>query len=101
MLVNIEHNGNISEIEDIAKCITNILSIPSGSLPLARKLGLSWTNLSKIPPDLENDIATEIIGKLAEFEPRVAVNEVTFHYVEESGVIVNIRVEKGRNYGSR
>lgn len=94
-------DGNITEIEDISKCINNILSIPAGSLPLARGLGISWTNLSKVPPELENDIATEIISKLSEYEPRISVREVTFGYDEEGKVITNIAVEKGRNYGGR
>lgn len=94
-------NEDIAEIEDITKCINNILSIPAGTLPLARGLGISWVNLSKIPPDLENDIATEIIEKVTAYEPRILVSEVTFSYNEIGGVIVNIAIERGRSYGGR
>lgn len=101
MDLNLIASEDITEIEDITKCINNILSIPAGSIPLARDLGIKWTNLSKIPPDLENDIATEIIGKVAAYEPRVSVSEVTFSYSDTGKVIVNIAVERGRNYGGR
>lgn len=87
--------GNISEIQDICKCLTNILSIPTGTIPLARGLGISWANLSKMPADIENDVATEIIEKVEQYEPRVAVSEVVFDYDDKGNVIANIIIERG------
>lgn len=91
----------LSEFEEISGCINNILSIPAGSIPLDRGLGISWANLSKIPPDLENDIATEIIEKIENYEPRVSVDEVTFSYDDKGAAIANIVLRKGGNNGRR
>lgn len=98
MKLNFVSQGNISEIQDICKCLTNILSIPAGTIPLARGLGVSWANLSKIPADAENDVATEIIEKAERYEPRVAVSEVTFDYDDEGNMIANIIIERGDGY---
>lgn len=87
--------GNVSENQDICRCLTNILSIPAGTIPLARGLGISWANLSKIPADIENDVATEIIEKVEQYEPRVAVSEVTFDYDDKGDLIANIIIERG------
>ena len=99
MQLNLIGNEDISEMEDISRCINNILSIPSGSIPLARGFGVRWTNLSKVPPDLENDIATEIIEKVEKYEPRVSVAQVTLEYDESGTVSANIVLRKGDRYG--
>lgn len=95
MKFNFISEGKISEIRDICRCLTNILSIPAGTIPLARNLGISWSNLSKIPRDAENDIAVEIIEKIERYEPRVSVSEVTFDYDNDGGMVANIIIEKG------
>lgn len=82
------------EIHDISRCLKNILCIPKGSVPLARELGMSWTNLSKIPADMENDYATEVIEKIEKYEPRVSVTDVEFCYKNEV-VTIKIALEKG------
>ncbi|MCI8887928.1 MAG: GPW/gp25 family protein [Hungatella sp.] len=83
-----------SEKENIGKCIKNILSIPMGSIPLARDLGLSWAGLSQLPADLENDYATEIIEKIEKYEPRVEVEEVSFSYDDQGHAIVKVILKK-------
>ena len=75
-----------AEMQELAKCLENLLNIPEGSIPLARKMGMSWANLSRIPADMENEYATELIEKIEEFEPRVSVSEVTFSYEAETAV---------------
>ena len=89
------NSGNFTsaEIQELSNCLKNILNIPEGSIPLARKLGMSWANLSQIPADMENEYATELIEKVEEFEPRVSVSEVSFSYKAEM-VIVNIVLER-------
>ena len=100
MKFNITSSG-ISNIEEISKCINNILSIPAGSVPMTRGLGINWVNLSNIPPDMENDIATEIIEKVEEYEPRVTVSEVTYDYDTDGMATVNINLRKGESGGRR
>jgi len=99
MELNFMSENNSQKMQDIIRCLTNLLSIPSGSIPLARRLGLDWANLSKIPQDMENDIATDIVGKVDEFEPRVSVSEVTFSYDEDGMATANILLEEGDEFG--
>lgn len=99
MKFNYISDGNIPEVQDICRCLNNILSIPAGSIPLARDLGISWANLSRIPADMENDVATEIIEKIERYEPRVMVSEVDFEYDDQGKVIANITMERGEEDG--
>jgi len=99
MELNFMSENNSQKMQDIIRCLTNLLSIPSGSIPLSRRLGLDWANLSKIPQDMENDIATNIVGKVDEFEPRVSVSEVTFSYDEDGMATANILLEEGDEFG--
>jgi len=99
MELNFMSENNSQKMQDIIRCLTNLLSIPSGSIHLARRLGLDWANLSKIPQDMENDIATDIVGKVDEFEPRVSVSEVTFSYDEDGMATANILLEEGDEFG--
>jgi len=99
MELNFMSENNSQKMQDIIRCLTNLLSIPSGSIPLSRRLGLDWANLSKIPQDMENDIATDIVGKVDEFEPRVSVSEVTFSYDEDGMATANILLEEGDEFG--
>lgn len=87
--------GGSAVHQNICRCLTNILNIPAGSIPLSRELGLSWSGLSRIPPELENDIATEIVEKVEEYEPRVSVSNVSFSYEDDGMVTVRIELEKG------
>lgn len=87
--------GKIDEIEDIKRNINNIMSIPAGSIPLSRGLGVSWSNLDNISEDLENDIITELAEKIAEYEPRVSLSEVTFDYDTNGKATLNIVLEGG------
>jgi phage baseplate assembly protein W len=85
-------------MDDIKECIDNILRIPEGSIPLARGLGTSWSSLSEITPDMENDYAVEIVEKIETYETRVAVDEVTFEHDPDNGeVIVRIIFEGGED----
>lgn len=100
MEFNFMYKGDIasSEIQDISKCLGNLSSIPEGTIPLARRMGLSWGNLSQIPPDMENDYATEFVEKVEEFESRVSVDDVSFSYNADGLATANAILEKGDEY---
>lgn len=99
MMLNFETVDQSIKMQNIVQCLTNLLSIPSGSIPLSRGMGLEWANLSNVPESLENDIATDIIAKVDEYEPRVQVSEVTFNH-DASGIsTVNILIERGEEFG--
>ena len=93
MKFNFFSDEQSEEMNDILYCLRNILSIPEGSIPLSRRLGLDWNNISTVPEDLENDYATDIMEKVEEFETRVEVTEVEFKHNEEGETDVNITIE--------
>ena len=84
----------LSKYKKSKKNLVNLSSIPEGSIPLNRGLGLSWRALSQIPPSMENDYAVNLIEKVEEFESRVSVDEVAFRYDGEGNVIVDVTLER-------
>lgn len=66
---------------------------------MMRGLGLSWNNLSKIPPDMENEVVTDIVGKVAKYEPRVAVSHVEFEHTTEGESLISVFLEEGEESG--
>ena len=89
-----------SEARDILQNLNNIFKIPEGTLPLLRGLGLSIQNVSKLPLDLENDIVTDIVSKVAEFEPRVSVSNVEFEHSQDGMTKVKVYLEGGEDSGA-
>lgn len=83
------------EIEDISRCLDCILGIAEGSCPMNRGLGVNWDILDGIPPDMENEAATDIMEKVDEYEPRVSVEEVSFRHNTEGEAVVTITLGKG------
>lgn len=95
------HTGksDSSEAEEIKRNVRNICSIPAGSIPLARGLGLTWANLSQVPIDLENDYATELIEKVEKYESRERVEEVTFSHDKQGYTTARITLERNEEDG--
>lgn len=87
------------EVKDILRNLNNIFSIPEGTLPLIRGLGLSNSNVSKIPVDLENDIVTDTVAKVAEYEPRVSVSNVEFAHSQDGESEIKVFLEGGEISG--
>lgn len=93
-----DQNTDQDTMDDIRESVDNILKIPSGTIPLSRGLGVSWRSLSEVQPDLENDYAVELVEKIEKYEPRVAVDEITFENDPLSGeVVVRIVFEGSEN----
>lgn len=88
------------EMTDAIRCLENILSIPEGSIPLNRGVGLSWASLSSVPEDIENDYATELMEKVEEYEPRVRVTDVQFTHGENGSTSASIQVEMAEQSSS-
>lgn len=85
MKVDITNPSSNPEFEDVRGCLKNIASIPRGSIPLARGLGLNWENISEVPDDLENDYAVDAAEQFEKYEPRVALEAVTFDHDQRDG----------------
>lgn len=87
--------GDIAEIDDISRCLSNLYSTRAGSIPLNRDFGLSWSSLDMTTPDCQSDFALEVISKTDKYEPRVTVTEVTFETSADGKVVPTIHIEKG------
>lgn len=83
------------QIRDIRRNLRNLFRIPKNSVPLARGMGLKWNSLSQIPPELENDYATDVVEVVETYEPRVSVDRVEFKYDNEGKTICTVHLEKG------
>ena len=79
--------------------MNNIFRLSEGTVPLIRSLGLSIDNVSKIPVDLENDIATDIVAKVEIFEPRVSVSSVDFKHTNDGETKIKVYLERGDGSG--
>ena len=88
-----------SEIKDILRNLNNIFRLSEGTVPLIRSLGLSIDNVSKIPVDLENDIATDIVAKVEMFESRVSVSSVDFKHTQDGATTIKVYLERGDGSG--
>lgn len=88
-----------SEAKDILRNLNNIFRLSEGTVPLLRGLGLSIDNVSKIPIDLENDIVTDIVAKVLEFEPRVSVNSVDFKHNQDGETKIKVYLERSDGSG--
>lgn len=83
------------QIKDIQRNLRNLFRIPKNSIPLSRGMGLKWDSLSQIPPDLENDYATDVVEVIETYEPRVSVDKVEFKYDNEGKTISTVHLERG------
>ena len=88
-----------SEIKEILRNLNNILRLSEGTVPLLRELGLSIDNVSKIPADLENDIATDIVAKVEMIEQRVSVSSVDFKHTNDGETKIKVYLERGDSGG--
>lgn len=86
------------EMKEIAGSLFVLCSIPAGSIPCDRRLGLSWAMLSEVLPEFENDYATEFIEKAAKYEPRAQIVQVSFQHGEEDTKVI-IEIERAGENG--
>lgn len=80
-----ETEDKSEEMRDILRCQRNLYSIPQGTFPLARDMGLPWELISEPVLEAENDFATAVIDQTQKYEPRVSVTACTFEEDPETG----------------
>lgn len=96
MKIDIVTASNNADFQDACECLRNLTSIPKGSIPLARGMGLDWANLSEAQADIENEYAVDVVDQVQEYEQRVSVKKVEFEH-EEGEAHVKIIVEGGED----
>lgn len=85
---------NDEEMQEILKGLAMLLSVPEGSMPCNRDFGISWSNLDLPKEELENEYATALIIKAAEFIPEIEIREIKFTENEDGELLARIEVER-------
>lgn len=85
--VQISFDGDSTELEDIARCVRNIILTPAGTCPLYRDFGISYDSVSYPVQVAMNEVALEIMEKIEKYEPRVESCEVDFEGTDEIAVM--------------
>ena len=76
--VQVSFDGDSTELEDIARCVRNIILTPAGTCPLYRDFGISYDSVSHPVQVAMNEVALEIMEKIEKYEPRVESCKVSF-----------------------
>ncbi len=78
-LKDVEFNirGELTQQEDILRCLRSLIMTPAGTVPLDREFGIDNSILSQPIDVAESLIAVEIVEKVARYEPRVSAQAVS------------------------
>ncbi len=91
MVINTEFIGfdyqNAGVIAEIKRNIETLLSTPAGTCPGDRSFGIAQEYIGAPGPVAQNQIALEIIDKVAAYEPRVVVMDIRSEH--NDGQIIN------------
>jgi len=96
-LKNVEFNvrGEIPVVEDILRCLRNLILTPVGTVPLDRDFGIDQSILG-LPIDVAQSLlAVEIIDKVDRYEPRVSVAEVKLTASIDGKITAKVVIESG------
>ena len=96
-LRDVEFNirGELTEPEDILRCLRNLLMTPAGTVPLDRDFGINQAMLG-MPLDVAQSLlAVEIIDKVDRYEPRVSVTEVELKPNVDGQIIAKVVITSG------
>ena len=86
--------------KNIEECVRTICSVPRGSVPGSRGIGLSWELLDSIPPDVENDMVTDLADQMNRYEARASLNGVEFTVDEDGTLNAEIDIEEVEEDGN-
>lgn len=65
------------EFMNVRLCLETLVSIPAGTQPMDRELGLDYDGIIGYPiPTAENMLALEVSEKVAKYEPRAAIKKL-------------------------
>lgn len=69
-----------SLLDELRKNITTLFGTPEGTVPGDRHFGINTEFVGKPGPVVQNLLSLEIIEKVNEYEPRLAVKNITFEH---------------------
>lgn len=84
------------KVDDIRRCLSMLYATRTGEQPLDREFGIDFSFLDKPLPVAKNLFAVEVVAKTQVYEPRVAVQAVTYEFEEQEGRMYPvIHLQKG------
>lgn len=87
--------GELSQQEDILRCLRNLLLTPAGTVPLDRDFGIDQATLGYPIDVAQNLLAVEIIDKVRKYEPRASVTEVELIPNADGQIIAKVVITSG------
>ena len=75
--------------EDVQRCIAVLLSTRAGSVAMDREFGLSW-DFVDLPAQAA--LTAEIVAKVAKYEPRAQVQNVTYTVGDDGTLLPHVEV---------
>ena len=96
-LKDVEFNvrGEIPVVEDILRCLRNLILTPVGTVPLDRDFGIDQSILGLPIDAAQSLLAVEIIDKVERYEPRVSVTEVELTATIDGKITAKVVIESG------
>lgn len=82
-----------SEAEDVRRCLRVLLGTRAGTLALDRDFGLDWSFLDLPTETAKAACAAEIYAKIAKYEPRAHLAQVTFRSDASGRFLPRIEVD--------
>ena len=91
-LADIEFNirGELSDKEDILRCLQNLFMTPVGTVPLDRDFGIDNSILDRPMNIAKNLFTVEAADKVRRYEPRVSVQETEITATNDGAMKVKV-----------
>lgn len=93
--VELEFEGTMSGMEEIRRCLQNLLLTPAGTVPLDRDFGIDNSFLGLPIDTAQSVLAVEIMDKAAKYEPRISIKEVELTPSIGGGITARVVITSG------
>lgn len=91
--IEIAVDGELSERDDVLRCIQNLTLTPAGTVPLDREFGLSIDFMGMPLDTAKNLFAIELIEKIDKYEARASVKAVEMTDTTDGQLQVKVVIE--------
>ena len=78
--------------EDVQRCIAVLLSTRADSVAMDREFGLSWDFVDLPVEAAQAALTAEIVAKIAKYEPRAQVQNVTYTIGDDGTLLPHVEV---------
>lgn len=99
--ISISVYGELTEQEDIIRCIRNLALTPAGTVPLDRNFGID-NSFKGLPYETAKTfLAVELINKIYKYEPRASVKEIDMVGTTDGQIEAKVVIQDARPYADR